>query len=163
NDTHRPSQDSARNNPAAVAIEASAGHSRSQNNDNRARPSARESMAAPARASRSSSSFSVFGSVKHGSGSESASYQHPSTRLGPHHSPLQCQEIARFAHRADNVGQGPARSRRGFGNGLNLMEGLIERRPNEIVHGRIDNDEGLGFATLKIEDARHQDAGVADD
>ena len=53
--SHSPSQDSARNSPAAVAIEASAGHSRSQKIDQRARESARASFAAPLCAKRWSS------------------------------------------------------------------------------------------------------------
>ena len=41
--------------------------------------------------------------------------------------------------------------------------GLVERRPDEVVHRRIDDDEGLGLAVLHVEHARHQDAGIADD
>ena len=43
------------------------------------------------------------------------------------------------------------------------MVGVVERRADEIVHRRIDDDEGLGLAALHIEDAGNQDAGVADD
>ena len=45
--THNPSQEAARNRPAAVAIEANAGHSRSQRIDQRARDKARDSTLRP--------------------------------------------------------------------------------------------------------------------
>ncbi len=41
--------------------------------------------------------------------------------------------------------------------------GLVERGPNEIVHPGIDDDERLGLTALEIEDARHQNSGIADD
>ena len=46
--SQRPSQDTARNRPTAVATDASAGHSRSQKIVQRARASARASTASPA-------------------------------------------------------------------------------------------------------------------
>ncbi len=55
NHSHSPSQDSARNRPAAVAIDASAGQSRSHRIDQRARVSARSSIACPPSAGRGSS------------------------------------------------------------------------------------------------------------
>ena len=41
--------------------------------------------------------------------------------------------------------------------------GLVEGRPDEVVHAGIDDDEGLGLGALHVEHARHQDAGIADD
>ena len=43
------------------------------------------------------------------------------------------------------------------------MKGVVERRADEIVHAGVDDDEILGLAVLHIDDARHQNAGVADD
>ena len=40
---------------------------------------------------------------------------------------------------------------------------LIERRPDQIVHRGVDDDEILGLAALQIEHARDEDAGIADD
>lgn len=41
--------------------------------------------------------------------------------------------------------------------------GVVERGAEEIVHARVDDDEGLGLAMLQIDHARDQHAGVADD
>ena len=59
--SHRPSQDSARNRPTAVASEASAGHSRSHKIVQRARPSARASSAC--RCARAADARSVVAAV----------------------------------------------------------------------------------------------------
>ena len=47
--------------------------------------------------------------------------------------------------------------------GADVVVRLVERRADQIVHAGIDDDEGLGFAALHVEHARHQDAGIADD
>ena len=39
---------------------------------------------------------------------------------------------------------------------------LVEGRADEIVHRRVDDDEGLGLARLHIEHARDQNPGIAD-
>ena len=43
------------------------------------------------------------------------------------------------------------------------MIGLIQRRPDQIVHRRIDDGEGLGLSALHIEDAGDEDAGIGGD
>ena len=40
---------------------------------------------------------------------------------------------------------------------------VVKRRAHQIVHGRVDNDEGFGLAPLHEKDARHENAGVAGD
>ena len=40
---------------------------------------------------------------------------------------------------------------------------FVQRRPDQIVHRGIDDDEILGLAMLHIDHAGNQDAGVADD
>ena len=40
---------------------------------------------------------------------------------------------------------------------------VVERRPDKIVHRRVDDDEMLVLALLQIDDRRDQRAGVADD
>ena len=39
---------------------------------------------------------------------------------------------------------------------------LVQRRPDQVVHAGVDDDEILGLAALEIEHARDQDAGIAD-
>ena len=69
-------------------------------------------------------------------------------------------EIAALADRADNVG-GDRRQVRVLDR-LDLVMGFVERRPDQIVHRRIDDDEGL-VALFHIFDAGDEDAGIADD
>ena len=42
------------------------------------------------------------------------------------------------------------------------MMGFVKRRADQIVHRRIDDNEGLGLAPLRVEHARDQNAGIAD-
>ncbi len=41
--------------------------------------------------------------------------------------------------------------------------GLVQRRADEVVHPGIDDDEGPALPALEIDDAGHQDAGIAHD
>ena len=43
------------------------------------------------------------------------------------------------------------------------MIGVVERRADEVVHRRVDDDEILALAALDVDDRGHQHAGVADD
>ena len=40
---------------------------------------------------------------------------------------------------------------------------LVQRRADQVVHRRVDDDEVLGVARLHIDHAGDQDAGIADD
>src|SRR4030095_12207838 len=42
------------------------------------------------------------------------------------------------------------------------VEGLVHRRPRQVVHGRIDNAEVLFLAWLGVEHLGHAGAGIAD-
>ncbi len=89
--------------------------------------------------------------------------QRRSPASGSRHPPVERQIIAGLADRPDDVGDdlrraGPRRPDR-----LHLVMGVIERRTDEIVHRRVDDDEGFGLAALDVEHPRHQNAGVADD
>ena len=81
-------------------------------------------------------------------------------RLG--HLTLAREEIAALAYRPHHVGghdlAAPARR----STGRISMVGLVEHRPNQIVHRAVDHDEALHVGFLDVEHARHQHAGVAD-
>lgn len=69
--------------------------------------------------------------------------------FGRRHRPVLRQIIAGFAHRADDVSDdlrraGPAR------HGLDLVMRLVEGRAHEVVHRRVDDDEILRRAALRI-------------
>jgi len=81
NETQRPNQDSARNKPTAVAIEASAGHSCSQNRPAGQRPSARREQGCSRVNIALVNGSSVFGSLKTAPERRICQYQHFSTRL----------------------------------------------------------------------------------
>ena len=49
------------------------------------------------------------------------------------------------------------------GDGDNFVVGIIEGRPDEIVHGGVDDDEAFLSGALHIFDPSDEDAGVADD
>ena len=71
------------------------------------------------------------------------------------------QIIAAFADRSDDIGG----MRRFWGTGAlhhDIMMGLVEGRPDQIVHRRIDDDETPGRALLHIDHAGQQHAGIAD-
>ena len=44
-----------------------------------------------------------------------------------------------------------------------VVEGVVERRPDQIVHRRVDDDEVPGVAFLHVDHFGDQDAGIADD
>ena len=71
--------------------------------------------------------------------------------------------VARLADRPDDVGNDSPRPGRALANGADVVVRRIQRRADQIVHAGIDDDEGLGLAALYVDDARHQDAGIADD
>src|SRR4029078_2431686 len=73
------------------------------------------------------------------------------------------QEIARFAYRPDHIRRQVLGARRRLVHWLDLVMGLIKRWADQVVHAGIDDDERLGLSVLEIEDARHQNSGIADD
>jgi hypothetical protein len=50
-----------------------------------------------------------------------------------------------------------------FGNRHDLVPGFVERRADQIVHRRVDDDEVLGVGRLHMNDPGDQDAGIAGD
>src|SRR5207244_2601196 len=73
------------------------------------------------------------------------------------------QEIAGLANRSHHVGRFHGRRRLRFVHRTDLVVGVVERRPDQVVHGRVHDDEALGLGRLAIEHSGQQDAGVADD
>src|SRR5262249_44763159 len=73
------------------------------------------------------------------------------------------EEIAGFADRPHHVGGLHHRRRAGFVHRADLVVGVVERRPDEVVHGRVHDDEALGLGRLAVEHPRQEDAGVAHD
>ena len=43
------------------------------------------------------------------------------------------------------------------------MMRVVERRPDQVVHGRVDDHEGLARAFLDVDDARDENARIAGD
>src|SRR5882762_6886438 len=72
-----------------------------------------------------------------------------------------CQIVARFADRPDNV-----TADRGLILALadrqDVMPRLVQGRPDEIVHGRVDDHESLGNTGLNQDHLAHQHAGFPD-
>ena len=79
------------------------------------------------------------------------------------HFALKRQEIARFANWAGHIGDDAGGIRSRLAHRTDVVMGFVERRPNEIIHPGIDDDEHFGFAALEVEHASQQDARIADD
>src|SRR5579884_2383638 len=71
------------------------------------------------------------------------------------------EEIPALAHRSDDVGddaRAVARTHR-----ADRVVGAVERGAQEIVHRAVDDHEALGGGGLAVDDARDEDARVADE
>ena len=71
------------------------------------------------------------------------------------------EEVAALANWADHVGNdslGPALHHR-----LNRLVRAVKRRPDEVVHAAVNDNEFLGVGFFDVLDFGKQDAGVADD
>ena len=71
------------------------------------------------------------------------------------------EEIRAFADGADDL---PAARRVGARpHRLDVVPGIVERRPDEVVHRRVDDREIARVAGLQVQHAGQQHAGVADE
>ena len=80
--------------------------------------------------------------------------------LGERQQAVAGEEIAALAHRSDDL---PA-ARRFLAPAYRLdrMPCVVEGRPEQVVHRRVDDREVVAAAGLEIDDARQQHAGGAD-
>src|SRR6202011_1552176 len=78
------------------------------------------------------------------------------------HVAIERQEIPRFADRAHDV-DGGTREARPLPHRLDVVVRLVKRRPNQVVHPGIDDDEGLRLSAFEIEHGGNQNTGVPDD
>ena len=60
------------------------------------------------------------------------------------HRPVEREVIAGLADAADHVGDDRGTVRLGLLDRPDVVVGVIERRADQVVHRRIDDDEGLG-------------------
>ena len=72
------------------------------------------------------------------------------------------QEVAGLADRADDVGHDGRAGSASVTGQIGVIR-VVKRGPDEVVHGRVDDDEVLDLAVLEVEHLRQEDTGVADD
>src|SRR6266853_953071 len=97
---------------------------------------------------------------------------HEAVGAGTHHSQqvaglrlgqvaLTRKEVAALAYRADDIGGNDA-SYRARNHVPNIVKGLVQHGPDQVIHRTVDYDKALDVGLLDVEYARHQDTRVAD-
>src|SRR3546814_3714533 len=71
-----------------------------------------------------------------------------------------CEGVARLADRPDDIGD-PALA--GGHHRFDGVPGIVKAGPHQVVHRRIDDDEGMEKAGLHPNHPSQQHAGIADD
>src|ERR1700733_14556051 len=81
----------------------------------------------------------------------------------PRRVPVERKIIAAFADRTDHIAAHQISARLRLPYREDFVVRVVKRRPDQIVHRRIDDHETLVLALLEIDDRSDQRAGIAND